>query len=285
MAEKINRNYKSSVFIDLFYEDETALGNDRALVNALFEEPISDDVEIKRVRVDDVLYKNFKNDISFSVGEKLLIFGEHQSTINENMALRCLMYVSRAYESLIPIKARYKEAITKLPTPEFYVFYNGEKPLEKEKYLRLSQSFMVNEKSPKLELIVKVININTSKSHEILEKCRIMKEYSLFVECVRKHNLSGEADSLEKAIKECIAKDILGDYLKRKGSEVVNMLIAEYDYEMDIQVKQEEAFERGIHAKQMEVAKKLFALHDDRQIAEIIGLPLEQVASLRKESE
>ena len=40
-------------------------------------------------------------------------------------------------------------------------------------------------------------------------------------------------------------RGILADYLRRKGSEVMNMLIAEYSYEKDIQVKQEEAFQIG----------------------------------------
>lgn len=40
-------------------------------------------------------------------------------------------------------------------------------------------------------------------------------------------------------------KGILAEYLKRKGSEVENMLTAEYDYELDIEVQREEAFESG----------------------------------------
>ena len=35
------------------------------------------------------------------------------------------------------------------------------------------------------------------------------------------------------------------DYLKRKGSEVVNMLTAEYDYETDIEVQRGEAYDAG----------------------------------------
>ena len=35
------------------------------------------------------------------------------------------------------------------------------------------------------------------------------------------------------------------DYLKRKGSEVVNMLTAEYDYETDIEVQRGEAYDEG----------------------------------------
>ena len=40
-------------------------------------------------------------------------------------------------------------------------------------------------------------------------------------------------------------KGILADCLMRKGSEVVNMLLDEYDYETDIEVQREEAREQG----------------------------------------
>ena len=52
----------------------------------------------------------------------------------------------------------------------------------------------------------------------------------------------------KKAIKECIEKGILADYLMRKGGEVVNMLLDEYDYETDIEVQREEAYQSGERA-------------------------------------
>ncbi len=90
-----------------------------------------------------------------------------------------------------------------------------------------------------MELKVKVININTEKAHELLSKCDILREYSIFVETIRKYKK--EKDAIKRAIYECIEKGILSEYLKRKGSEVRNMLMAEYSYEKDIQIKQEEA--------------------------------------------
>ncbi len=57
---------------------------------------------------------------------------------------------------------------------------------------------------------------------------------------------SSEESAIKKAIRECIDRGILVDYLKRKGSEVENMLIAEYSYEEDIQVKQQEAKQQGM---------------------------------------
>ena len=80
---------------------------------------------------------------------------------------------------------------------------------------------------------------------KILEKCQVLKEYSQFMEIVQNYQISGEEEPYKKAIKECIEKGILADYLMRKGSEVVNMLLDEYDYETDIEVQREEAREEG----------------------------------------
>ena len=175
----------------------------------------------------------------------MIVFGEHQSTVNENMPLRSLLYIGRAYERLVPPRSRYKKKIVFLPTPEFYTFYNGKEKWEKEKELRLSDAYIVKDGEPSLELKVKVINIRPEEHHEILEKCQVLKEYSQFMEIVQNYQISGEEEPYKKAIKECIEKGILADYLMRKGSEVVNMLLDEYDYETDIEVQREEAREQG----------------------------------------
>ena len=92
---------------------------------------------------------------------------------------------------------------------------------------------------------MKVINIRPEEHHEILERCQVLKEYSQFMEIVQNYQISGEEEPYKKAIKECIERGILADYLMRKGSEVVNMLLDEYDYETDIEVQREEAREEG----------------------------------------
>ena len=215
MAGKENREIKNSVFVDLFYEDESAEANEIALFNAIHDKPLPEGTKIRRFRVDNTIYMNFQNDISFDAGGKVIVFGEHQSTVNENMPLRSLLYIGRAYERLVPPRSRYKKKIVFLPTPEF------------------------------LELKVKVINIRPEEHHEILEKCQVLKEYSQFMEIVQNYQISGEEEPYKKAIKECIERGLLADYLMRKGSEVVNMLLDEYDYETDIEVQREEAREEG----------------------------------------
>ena len=254
MTEKANKKYKDSVFVDLFYEDESAEENEIALYNALHDEPLPEGTKIRKIRVENVLYMNFKNNISFDVGGKLIVFGEHQSTINENMPLRNLLYIGRAYEQLVPVEDRYKKKQVKLPKPEFYTFYNGKEPWAKEKMLYLSDAYAQKEDthSPMLELCVKVININPEQGHEILDRCSILREYSEFVEILRKHQQTGSSDAYKNAVEECMKAGILTEYLKKKGSEVVNMLIAEYDYDLDVEVQREEAYAAGRQEGQQE---------------------------------
>ena len=120
----------------------------------------------------------------------------------------------------------------------------------------MSDAYIVKDGEPSLELKVKVINIRPEEHHEILEKCQVLKEYSQFMEIVQNYQISGEEEPYKKAIKECIEKGILADYLMRKGSEVVNMLLDEYDYETDIEVQREEAREEGRKQGREEGQKK-----------------------------
>ena len=167
MAAKENREYKNSMFVDLFFEDELAEENDISLYNALHDEPLPKGTKVQKFRVENILYLNFKNDISFGVGGKIMIFGEHQSTVNENMPLRSLMYIGRAFEQIVPIRDRYKKKIVSLPKPEFYTFYNGQEKWAKEKILKLSDAYKIQDDDPMLELKVKVININPRQGHKV----------------------------------------------------------------------------------------------------------------------
>ena len=166
-AEKENREHKDSVFVDLFYEDETAEENLLSLYNALHDTNYQNVKNIRKIRVENVLYKNFK-------------------------------YAGRAYEQLVDTKDRYRTALVKIPAPEFYTFYNGKAEFPLEQELFLSDSFLDSNGKSSLELMVKVININSNKAHSILDKCEVLKEYSLFIDTVRKY--SKEEDSIKKAV-------------------------------------------------------------------------------------
>lgn len=249
---KENREHKDSVFTDLFTYDETARKNVLELYNALFGTDYVDEEVIRMVTLDQVLFMNFKNDVAFTVDDRRIVLSEHQSTINPNLPLRHLMYIAREYEKIIPVKERYRSKLISIPTPEFIVFYNGVADYPEEETLRLSSAFTAKDKVPSLELTVRVININPEKNHELLKKCPILREYSEFVEITRKYK--NDKNQLEKAVKKCIDNGILADYLSRKSSEVINVLLDAYSYETDIEVQREDAAEE---ARKEEAERKL----------------------------
>lgn len=97
MIIKQNRKHKDSVFVNLFYSDKTAETNLLSLSNTLHRGKFEEPVLIKKVKVEDVLYMNFKNDLSAVINNETPKLIEHQSSVNPNMPLRPLFYLGKAY--------------------------------------------------------------------------------------------------------------------------------------------------------------------------------------------
>ena len=279
-----NRKYKDSVFTDLFGSDKTGKENFLALYNALSGNVFKlEEVSLERKVIERSLYKTFNNDVSWEINGKLIVLVEHQSTVNENMPFRCLEYVTRIYEGIVPIKERYAEKVYKIPNPDFYVVYIGKKELPLEQDLRLSNAFYEKDGS-KLELVVKVKNCSDSKLLPLVGNCDILKQYCQFIEIVEQnYNRVFPKRSFKKAIEIAMEQGILTDYLDRKAREVINMLCAKYDYKMDIAVKKEEAFQDGQEAKAIEDAKSFYANGVSVEIiAKALKMTQEQVLQIVK---
>ena len=292
-----NRNYKDSVFVDLFSTDEKAKERFLSLYNALHATQLHDVTLLENIKLEQVMYMSFANDVSYLVENKIIFLIEHQSTINPNMPLRCLEYVSRLYEKLFESKEKYSRKLLNIPTPEFYVFYNGMEPYPCDKTLKLSHAFIELTEQPNLELIVKIVNINQHNEHPLLEMCKPINEYSIFVQTVREWKAVDPVHGFQKAVEECIANNILREYLERKAKEVINMLLAEYNYEEDIAVQRaeerelafaegieqgrSEGIEQGSHKKAVESARVLKQLHcDTAMIMPVTGLSAEEIETL-----
>ena len=83
--KKHNRRYKDSVFVDLFSEDKYAKSNFLALYNALHGTDYRSTGILRNIRLKQVLYMTFYNDVSYLVNDKIIVLAEHQSTVNPNM--------------------------------------------------------------------------------------------------------------------------------------------------------------------------------------------------------
>ena len=236
-----NREYRDSVFVNLLTSDKRNL---LSLCKALDKTITTDEIEL--IKLENTLYQGIKNDVSCKIGNRLIFLVEHQSTINENMPLRFLEYIARIYLEIFDVRERYAKFLVEIPTPEFYVLYNGDENYPSEQELRLSDAFSQKDLKPQLELIVKVININFEENTELLKECDILREYAEFIYQVKINKIKYGKAGYDKAMRYCIKNNILRDYITLHAKEIEGMLFAEYDYNMDIQVQREECYNAGI---------------------------------------
>lgn len=266
-----NREIKSSVFADIFGDDELdGKKNFLSLYNAIHGTELKlEDTQIEHKKIPQAICKPYDNDISMLINGRLIVLVEHQSTPNENMPLRCLEYYVHLLYGIIPAKARYNENIVKIPTPEFYVFYNGKKQTKQDYIMKLSDAFHEPQKEVLCELKVRFMSIigTEGKNLSVVRKCDILRQYCEFMDIVFRYQAElketptkdEQKTCYEKAIREAISKDILVDYLTRKGTAVINMFTDEYDYNLDMQAKEEDGFNRGTQQKAVEDARSFYA--------------------------
>ena len=283
-----NIKYKSSVFSFLFSEQNVL----RELYSAIKGVVIPDDVPVKINTLQDVLYLDRVNDISFAIGDKLVILIEHQSTINPNMCLRLLMYIDRVYERLIGgDKKIYSTKLIPIPRPEFFVLYNGVAPYPDEKTLKLSDAFESGESlglpdkaDPALELVVRVININHGRNEWMVNRCKTLAGYSAFVGKVQeyeKEKLDRE-EAIGKAVKYCMEHNILKEFLTQNATEVINMLTTEWNWDDALAVRYEEGREEGMEKGREEVARSALAEGATFDfVQKITGLDVETIKKLK----
>ena len=266
-----NREFKSDVFSMLMEDKENALSvynalNGTSLTNA-------DELEIHTLR----------NDAAFVVDAALSIY-EHQSTVCPNMPVRNLIYYTTIVSKILKNKNIYGKKMITIPVPKFVVFYNGEQE-QPEKYdMKLSDAFEKKTDNLELELVCKVYNINFGKNKELLERCRVLKEYMIFVDYVRKYHEEQGYDELEKAINKaidrCIEEGVLANFLMENRAEVVKVTQLDYTFDRQITLERKDAKQEG---KEEIAINMLMAQMPLEEIMKFTGLSIEKLQQLAKE--
>lgn len=240
-GKKYNRKYKDSLFRMIFREKENLL----SLYNAVNHTDYTNADDLEVVTLENAIYMNIKNDMAFLMCDFLNMY-EHQSTQNPNMPLRDLFYIACEYEKLVDEKSLYRTKAIKIPTPRFIVFYNGTEEAPENQILKLSDLYSIPQEMPELELKVQMLNINYGHNRELMEQCKVLKDYSIYVSKLRAYAAGMPLeDAVEYTIKECIEKGILDTFLKKYRREAVRMSIFEYDEEAVMKMLQEDAREIG----------------------------------------
>ena len=254
MAEnKVNRNYKDTVFRMLFRDRENLLSLYNAVNGTVYE-----DVDgLVITTLQDAVYMNYKNDVSFVFDFTLSIY-EHQSTVNQNMPLRDLIYVSKVLQGQMKDQDIYSSRQIKLPTPKFVVFYNGTDEQPEKQTLRLSDAYEKRLEEVELELTVTVYNINYGHNQKLLEACQTLKEYAQYVAAVREYAKEMPlVEAVESAVDSCIRQGILADFLRKNRAEAIEMSIFEYDEEKHLKSEREIWITEG---KQLGIASEIVSM-------------------------
>ena len=137
---------KDSVFTNLFQDKKYLL----QLYQALHPEDINvTEAEIADVTIKHVLVDADYNDLGFSVGNRLMVLEESQSTWTYNIIIRALMYLIQTYHDYFKRTNQnlYGSRKVNLPKPELYVIFTGDRKIFPIIY-RLGKSFSMGQRLP-----------------------------------------------------------------------------------------------------------------------------------------
>ena len=257
------REVKSNVFSMLMQNKKYAL----AVYNVLNGSDYKNVDELEIITLEKGISLSVRNDAGFILDGFINLY-EHQSTYNPNMALRMLYYLCDSLHDWTEKYDIYGSKVIQIPTPHFCVFYNGLQPRPPVEYVRLSSSYTRETDEPELELICKVININPGANDDMLSECRVLYEYTRFVEMTREHrrrleNLKADdfvtaskeekevlrrdicRQSVEAAIEQAISEHILEEFLRSRRNEVLEVMTIDMTFEAREPLIRQAGYEDG----------------------------------------
>lgn len=298
----VNRQSKDRLFRKIFDGGENK-ENLLSLYNAINETEYSDINNLEITTIDDVIFLGMKNDVSFIIDYTMNLY-EHQSTFCPNMPLRGLLYASKLYEQFVGRYRMklYSNTVLYIPEPRYIVFFNGSELIGDSIKLKLSDMFLSPsampreaEKNqgniePEFQWTATLLNINLGHNKQLMERCRPLTEYSTYVDKLNGYRRKLPLEkAAEKTVDECIKEGILVNFLTKHRSEVLNLILTEYDEEEVRQVFYEDGvrdgikdgIRQGMREKALESAMKLKkAGVSDEIIADAVDLPLDVIQKL-----
>ena len=202
---KAKRTAKNSVFLDLFQDKKNLL----KLYKTLHPEDTDateDTLDI--VTIDNVLTDNLYNDLGIMVGNnRLLLLLEAQSSWTVNILIRILLYLAQSYHEYFERTSQslYKSTKVKMPKPELYIIYTGNKG-KKPDIISLSQEFF---DGADIDIEVRAKVIYESDTEDIINQyiifCKVFDE---------QRKLYGMTEhTVKETIRICKDRNILREYL------------------------------------------------------------------------
>ena len=126
-----------------------------------------------------------------------------------------------------------------------------------------------------------MININPNHNKVLQKKCKPLYHYVRYVARIKRNKKKGlqPKEAISEAVDWAIKKKLLNGFFKLQKEEVLAMSLTEFNAEEVTQ----EFIEEGREQKALEDAENLLKLNKltEEEIAQTIGIPLEQVLKLK----
>ena len=230
------RKVKDSVFTDLFRNKKYLL--------QLYQTLHPEDKEVTENELEDVTIKHIMvdgdyNDLGFSVGNRLLVLVESQSTWSYNIIIRALMYMMQTYHDYFQRTGQNLSGSKKvtLPKPELYVIFTGERKVIPD-ILTLSQEFFEGE-DVAIEAKVKVLY---EESEDIIGQyiifCKVYNE--------QRKKFGRTEKTINETIRICMNRNVLKDYLESHKREVISIMMTLFEEEQIMKAYTKDILEQGI---------------------------------------
>ena len=212
---QVNRNAKDSIFCDLFSRSEYGLQLYKVL------HPEDKDVEaenITLVTLSSLMMRYRYNDLGILVRDRLLVLVEAQSSFTENILVRFLMYLGDTYNRYINREKLniYGTKKVKLPIPELYVIYHGERG-DKPDEITLSRDIFGLEDQANIFVDVKAKIIYDSTPGDIIDQ--FITFARVFDSQIQEYGRTREA--VEETLRICRDKDVLREYLREEEAATI----------------------------------------------------------------
>ena len=216
------RTAKNSVFLNLFQDKSYLLKLYKTLHP---EDTAATEDSLTDVTIENVLTDNLYNDLGFIVGNKLMILVEAQSTWTMNILVRVLLYLAESYHEYFQRTSQnyYKSKKVKMPKPELYVIFTGNKGRKPDR-ISLSKEFF---EGADIDIEVKAKVIYESNEDDIINQYIIFCK--VFNEQTKMHGMTRKA--VTETIRICKDRNVLRDYLLKKEKEVVTIMMSLFDEE------------------------------------------------------
>ncbi|GHU77028.1 hypothetical protein AGMMS49992_23810 [Clostridia bacterium] len=279
-----NREVKAGMFAVIFNNAKAALST----YNALSGKSYPPGTPVKIVTLTNVLYKGRVNDVAFLIGDKLVILIEHQSTKNENMALRFLIYIAFVYNVIYKSEhIVYGTKAIEVCEPEFYVLYNGtDDKVPAKQIKRLSDLYPVLKREPNheynLDLKLTLYNVNATENADMVARSDELNGYVYCIKRIQYYQSLEESkeDAIRHAIIDTKREGYLTEFLEGHEGEVISLLLQEFEVDTYGAVQKEE----GRFEEKWATARNLFSKQMSADfVQEITGLSLDEVLTIQRE--